>query len=337
MKAGTSFTIFLQFLFVFVTVNLVLGRKHANEILVNSTRQASGIVSYITFAADNLGSLYVNGQKYQSVGHWKDVGSVSVSLFEGDVVSIQAQDKGVWYGVIADIEYNGVHYGTGSSDWKARKSFDVRMESDGKSREGWMLQNYSSCDWPVAIVRPRADVYFAGKAQDFPAGLDAKYVWASDAGQGDTIFMRFVVGGERCGTSGTVQAPAPKVTDGDKRKQEGTTTLSGQSEDSGSDVICNCRISPVSPGASPGVCWNLYYPEDTGFSEADATRCYDRECDPKFECVTNGASSTMTCMRRIATEKVVRDLSNDGHCVKIAIAPTVFYTLYDGGNDSSPQ
>lgn len=100
----------------------------------------------------------------------------------------------VWYGVVADVRALGRHFVTGKADWKARKS----SFAAGHNQDDWKTQDYNSCNWPKAIVRPNDNELFPGKARSFPYNHDAKYVWAEGAFATDSILLRLVVGGESC-------------------------------------------------------------------------------------------------------------------------------------------
>lgn len=288
-----------------------------------TSRNSRGTVGKLLFAADNQGTVFVNGKKKGFVSHWRKVGRISIRLYKGDVISIKAADFGVWYGVIADLEYGGKHYGTGSNDWKAVKKFDL---VGLKNKNAWMLPTYSTCNWPTAAVRPRENEYFPGKAKDFPHNLKAKYVWASDADEKDTVFMRLVVGGEKCGHFGTepptstVESKTESVHSTDKTSSKGQEIkIEGQSDEDGTGV-CRCKVSS---STSPGVCWEML--------EAGGTRCFWRDCEARYECVPSDEDAPFMCIRRWISEKVVhiRGPGEEDHCKVVATTPTMFYSPYN--------
>lgn len=291
-------------------------------VAMNSTHhKANSKVGKIVFAADNQGAVFVNGIRKDSVSHWMQVGRVTVYLSKGDVVSIKAVDFGVWYGVVADLEYDGEHYGTGSNDWKAMKKFDL---VGVHNKDAWMLPEYSSCKWPAAEIRPREDEYFAGKAKDFPTSLKAKYVWAEDAGENDKIFMRLVVGGEACGQAKTLPPPTREINGENVQVTGGATletgtTLGGQSDDSGT-AACPCKISTAT---SPGICWEMI--------ENGDGRCFWRDCEDRYECVLSDEEAPFMCIRRWASEKVVHvsGAGQEDYCNKTSTTPTEFYSPYN--------
>lgn len=293
-------------------------------IEVKAAGQANRI-GKINFAADNKGALFVNGMEKGSVSHWNEFKTILVPLSKGDVISIVAVDYGVWYGVIANLEYDGKQYGTGGEHWKARKKFDL---AGVKNKNAWMLPGYTTCGWRKAQTRPRENEFFAGKAKDFPATLNAKYVWAKDAGEKNTIFMRLVVGGEVCGdvtTSPPTTAEHTEVstnTQGSGDDESENAGMVGQSDDSGTEV-CPCRIVP---SGSKGVCWEMVEEGEGG------SRCTSRDCEERYECMTNDMDASLLCVRGWAKERVMHLPSSTGtedRCEMVSIQPTMFYRPYN--------
>lgn len=154
----------------------------------------SNAPGHIFYAADNEASIYINGipaKPIPRVTDWNLFGLAFADLKRGDVISIIAKDRGVWYGAIAAFYYKDAFYSTGKADWRAVRGFTSTIPSD------WMLPNYNGCSWPLATARPNRNRFNPGKSRFFPFYTGASYVWASDAGVGDTIFLRHVVG-ETC-------------------------------------------------------------------------------------------------------------------------------------------
>lgn len=156
----------------------------------------SYLPNHIYFAADDSAKLFVNGVYQLSVSRWEDFAYTSLNVRHGDVISIVASDPGgYWWGAIAELYVNGRYYATGRDDWRARKKFT--------SSNYWMLKSYpqsEACKWHRAVLRPSPAIWQRGKAVYFKSNTAARYVWASDAGMHDTIFMRLVVGGQSCST-----------------------------------------------------------------------------------------------------------------------------------------
>lgn len=149
----------------------------------------------ITFSADDVSWLLVNGRVLMNNTSPSQYKTVTTTVKNGDVVGLLAHNKGGSFGAIIDVFYNKRHFSTGSSHWKAHKFV-------GSMRRRWMRQRFSSCSWrrPVRI-RPRPQII---RARGFPyRTTGAAYVWAKRRGNGNrnTIFLRHVVGGEKCGIS----------------------------------------------------------------------------------------------------------------------------------------
>ena len=173
-----AFRTFLLFFVVFLTTFVV----------------SSGArnVGYLHFASDNTATMYLNGVKVGSIHDWHYFSTIGMPLSKGDVISIVAKDDGVLYGAIADLQWKGRHYVTkvGQGPWRVCKASSINSKA-------WQKPGFSSCKWSypsAATVTPPGP----GTAFLFPYRSEAQYVWAPGATVSDTIFMRLVVGGERC-------------------------------------------------------------------------------------------------------------------------------------------
>lgn len=147
----------------------------------------------ISFAANDEVELVINGVSVAVIRDWTMVGTVRRELKDGDVVGIRAKNRGGFYGVIAAIEMAEKNYVTGDGSWKATTSFKI----PGKYLQ-WAETVWSSCKWDVASVLPDSDKWVEGKSRSFPYATGAKYVWAANGGEFNGIYIRFVVGGEKC-------------------------------------------------------------------------------------------------------------------------------------------
>ncbi|KAI0562306.1 cell surface glycoprotein [Gracilaria domingensis] len=145
------------------------------------------------YAADNEAFVYVNGVLVSALTDWRLFETISFPLRRNDVVAILANDKGGWYGLIAALYVGDRWFVTGRDEWKAIKAFEFPGDD-----ELWTVRFFDTCSWDLVEARPNADVIFNGKAPDFPYETGAQYVWADDAGENDSIFVRFVLGGEDC-------------------------------------------------------------------------------------------------------------------------------------------
>lgn len=147
----------------------------------------------IYFAADNEAKLYVNGYFIRGINDYMKFEGVVLELEKGDVIAIHAKDRGVWYGVIAAIQFRDETFVTGQEGWKAVKEYEIPGIADL-----WKFKSFFSCDWKIAKMREEILGPQIGKAPDFPYWLGAKYVWADGAQENDGIFLRYVIGGEMC-------------------------------------------------------------------------------------------------------------------------------------------
>lgn len=148
----------------------------------------------IRFAADDLAQLYLNGDMLSAINDWTAYALVSIQLFPGDVVGIEVTDiGGRWHGVIASIEFENVSYVTGRDPWRAIQAVPVEA-----GQPDWKSKEYNGCGWPLAVLKPNEDVWVPGKAISFPYSNGAKYVWAADATEGGSIYVRFVIGADGC-------------------------------------------------------------------------------------------------------------------------------------------
>lgn len=146
------------------------------------------ISSKILFAGDNVATLFVNGDAIGSLVDWNQFDNVSATLTKGDVVALKVKDYGGWYGAIVAIKSGG-WYSTGKGEWRAAKKFTIFGDADA-----WTRPEYNACRWQKPVIRYPNQIV-DGKSKDFPyKETGAEYVWAADAGEGDEIFLRTVIG-----------------------------------------------------------------------------------------------------------------------------------------------
>lgn len=194
----------VKFIFVLLLLAMGIVTVHSLDIpdshsdqtisLTSSVLRQSFIPNHVYLAADDSAKLYVNGVNRLSTTNWREFGYATLNIRNGDVISIIANDPGgVEWGVIAELYVNGRYYATGRDDWLARRAFTTSTS--------WMLRSYpqsEACRWRRAAIRPAPSVWGNGKAPYFKLSTAASYVWAADAGERDSIFLRLVVGGQPC-------------------------------------------------------------------------------------------------------------------------------------------
>lgn len=174
-------------------------RETVNSLASPATvvRQAKARKSLIYFTADNWAAVYLNGVKLaDNDGTWEKVKKVRANIAEGDVISFDVTDYGGWYGFVATIKWGSQVISTGrDSGWLAQKKYRAR-------KNAWRISSFKKvCTWKAAVVRPDADMIFPGKAKSkLLRKRGAQYIWASNAGEADMIFVRYRLGGETiCG------------------------------------------------------------------------------------------------------------------------------------------
>lgn len=173
--------------------------------LSHSAVHAYTVPNHIKFAANDAAVLYVNGVKRLTTNKWEEFAYVDLDVKDGDVIALEVKDLGGWYGFIAELVINGRTFATGRDDWLATKA------SPGFGSK-WTQKSFTeSCRWRRAEVRPRERAWFAGKAPYFTDPTPARYVWASNAAGLDTIYLRYRVGGEKCGISSTITYAGDKI------------------------------------------------------------------------------------------------------------------------------
>lgn len=242
----------------------------------------AGYDAKIHMAANDAAKLYVNGIRKISVFNNMRTESVVTKLKSGDVVAVKAINIRGWYGVIVDIEINGVHYYTGGQGWRARQA--------GITTNAWMTSKTGFC-WDAPILSPERN---QEKSLDFPYENGARYVWASSLSPGskDSTLLRIVVGGDDCDSSLNSALP---VDDFSQSHQKPSDLISGANEQD-RRTVCNCELAPERKGR----CYAFLN------HNLKAGYCVSRPCKRSYHCVEN--APTM-CIRRYVAEKIV-PLSN---------------------------
>ena len=86
--------------------------------------------------------MYVNGVLTGSGSSWVQADRYELSLQEGDVLGIEAQDAGGIAGLIAELYYNGSFYVSDTTNWKVSTLFE----------SGWEAPGFDDSSWPEATV-----------------------------------------------------------------------------------------------------------------------------------------------------------------------------------------
>lgn len=135
----------------------------------------------LSFTADNEATVYVNGKIAASIAEWQWSSAVTMNLNNGDVIFIVAKDYYGGYMAIAALGKCVSKVGRGP--WKADKlnNDSLRVWSTPASNRGaGTLPNPSASQGT-----PRTPF--------FPYSTGAEYVWATGAGESDSIFLRLIV------------------------------------------------------------------------------------------------------------------------------------------------
>lgn len=157
---------------------------------------------YITYAADNSITLFVNSKNILSINNWSRFATIPLpNLKIGDVVSFEVKDYGGWYGFISSLHTKHIKEPlvSGGDSYLAINSNDLPKADENK----WKLPTYdgacSVCSrWRRPVIRPKAGIWHPGKATFFPSPSKARYVWAENSKEKDKIYVRLRVGGENC-------------------------------------------------------------------------------------------------------------------------------------------
>lgn len=193
---------------------------NAFDISLNSTSRARSIhrfnplhyrLTSITFAANDYAILYINGRQRRSVHHYRRNAFFRANLRVGTVVVIKVTNRHSWGGLIAAFQirrpyfirrrigmrtYRFIRYRryallSGRFPFRMRKAYPNR-----RLNYFLKIRKRFSCRWPTSRrVRIRARHI----SRSFPyRRLRARYVWARGAHRVGTVFLRVVIGGERC-------------------------------------------------------------------------------------------------------------------------------------------
>lgn len=152
----------------------------------------------LNVAGARYGWLYLNGKLRADPCIGKGpITKGPFTLNHGDVIAIKMEnDDGssphLFYGLALWMLNQRKMIATGVDEWRAIKISEV-------SSGDYTSRSFNSCSWSKAVVLSNAVQNFAGKTPSpHTLGGGAKYIWAKDAGDIDTVLFRHVVGGENC-------------------------------------------------------------------------------------------------------------------------------------------
>lgn len=151
---------------------------------------------WLFFAANNEGYVFHNGDLIGGVYGWRHFAAVNITLKMGDVVSFIIKGGSDWTGFIAAIGA----YQVGKPSWSIRSGVqEFRTHKAFFDRfTPWMTRDYDACHWQNVTTAPEGAELGDGMSKTFPYWTNARYMWASDAEESDTIFVRFKRGGHKC-------------------------------------------------------------------------------------------------------------------------------------------
>lgn len=224
----------------------------------------------ITFAANDRGKLYINGREKRNITDFKKHVAYRANLRVGTIIVIEAVNRHSWGGLIASLRIRKAYRNRGTIRYRTyallsgRYPFRMRR-AFRKARLNHLLKTRRvfSCRWLRARRVPIDQKQISGS---FPyTRLRARYVWARRSSRIGKVFLRYVIGGERC------YRPSP-----------------------GLPRRCACRKSRV---VSPGGCLGFIGRPPRG---SRLGKCRRRVCRPGYECVSKKLATTR-CIRKFAT------------------------------------
>lgn len=283
------------------------------EMGVTERSRKKKFLIWIVLAAQTNARLFHNQYYVGSVTRWnrKDVFPIRVKY--GDSIEIISTGTKKYHGVVALIKVGHKRFVTGGRGKKHFKTI-VAKSVGTMTHKNWATPRFNSCNWFMPVpLKPQPQKlgrrpHHKGVryAKRFPFSSGAKYVWAPYESEGSTIYMRFVVGGEKCPSPTPTTSPKPSPNRGAKR--------------------CACKQVSVSLGD----CFQYY---NSRFKNMlwKRGRCKRRPCVAKYECTEPGVQSKTLCVRRF-TKLEVQQVGRvfRGLCKTVRIKPTPFYVPYTG-------
>lgn len=291
--------------------------EHETIPVVGVTERSSGtFLIRIVLAAQTNARLFHNRYYVGSVTKWKHKGVFPIRVKYGDSIEITSTGTKKYHGVVALVKMGRKRFVTGGRGKKHFKTI-VAKSVGPMTHKKWATPDFNSCNWfmpvplkpqPQKLGRRRKGVRYARR---FPFSSGAKYVWAPYETEGSTIYLRFVVGGEKCPSPTPTSSPKPSGYPG--------------SVDRGAKR-CACKQVSVSLGD----CFQYFNPR---FKNRlwKRGRCKRRPCVARYECTEPGVQSRTLCVRRFAKMEVQQvGRVFRGLCKTVRIKPRPFYVPYTG-------
>lgn len=254
----------------------------------------------------NPATLFLNGSVVAQISGAGVEVNVQRMLREGDVIGVHAvaEEAEEQYGVALSVRLG--------KRWVTLTPALVRAvrESHVTNDELWHMPRYDACKWPhaqsVSVAHPYESMNTCMK------DTSAQYLWASADSTitpGD-IFLRVVVGGDKCNKKHKCDASSScdKRDGNDKSSKKRDNRDDRFTEDYPKEIgegttgrhRCKCRQST---SQNNGDCY--YFTDSVSYVKGAWTRtCKRRNCFPEYECVENGVNHTNWCMWKYATHKV---------------------------------
>lgn len=263
----------------------------------------------VVVASKTRAQVWRNYQKIGTVRTWTNVQQFSCVARGGDSITIISKGRrtknGPAFGIAAMVNVGGKKwYVTGGRGKRLFKAFSLRSMKRMKRPDlrsprrkmCFLPHPYAVMPQPGRWAAKRGMVTFLFKKNK------AKYVWARKSSRTDVIGVRFVVGGDKCGTQKPTPSPSPKNKVGGAR--------------------CACRVvrSPTK-----GNCFEFRNKRFSAIPNKKAA-CRQRVCGLKYECVQPGRRSKILCMRQFARFEV-RSIgpSFKGQCKNVPLRPSQAY------------
>lgn len=283
---------------------------------MNVTERPYKFLIWIILAAQTNARLFHNRYYVGSITNWRHKRVFPIHVKYGDSIEITSRGTKKHHGVIALVKMGGKVFATGGRGKKHFKT--VVAKSVGPlTHKKWATPDFNTCNWfmpvplkpqPQKLGRRRKGVRYAKR---FPYGSGAKYVWAPFENEGSTIYLRFVVGGEKCPSPSPTPSPTPSP--------------NSESVDRGAKK-CACKQVSVSLGD----CFEYFNPRFKNILWKRG-RCKRRPCVARYECAEPGVHTRTLCVRRFAKTEVQQvGRVFRGHCKTVRIKPRPFYVPYTG-------
>lgn len=299
-----------------------------------------------TFYQNKFGflMLYMNGKLLGTVSARNRFKMLRIYASKGDVLAVYGSYTLGHDGIAMIVKIGKTNYKTGGRGYKAISAFNSST---------WNHPSYQACSWKRAINL------------DMPPSTtvsNANYVWA-DSNE-DPSYLRFVIGGEHCSSS-PVPSSIPQPSRRPKRSPRPRPSASHRPQlspfpnpsptlrhsprpvrshlpllsappvpiPSMPVAMKPCKCKQVSD-APEGLCFEF---STLGFKNGkkilNKAKCLKRKCEPRYECVGNGAPFTSRCMLKVAKFKVVmvkRLFQGIYVCKQVALKkPVTFLVPYE--------